>query len=64
MGEDPRGNGRERFPWWYQVVESFVVRVGFPAAVAAFVLIRLDQRLSELTDAINKLSAYVYAMNR
>ncbi len=38
---------------------KLVQGVGFPAAVAAFVLLRVESRLKELADAVTKLDSSI-----
>ncbi len=42
-----------------QKVGEFISRVGFPIAVAGYLLFRMDWLLKDLTGAINKLSDLV-----
>lgn len=45
-------NGTDR---WVRLVGAFIKDIGFPVAVAAYVLFRLDGRMDELTKAIRQL---------
>ena len=45
----------------YDQVLSIIERFGFPAAVAGFVLIRLDRQLQKLTSAVVSLLAEIRA---
>lgn len=51
-------------PWWVVVSIDLVIRVGFPSAVAGFVLLRLEARLQELTLAVQALAMLVHAGTR
>lgn len=45
---------------WIQVVSS----VGFPIAVAAYLLVRMEHILTELRDAIRSLSTQIKILDR
>lgn len=53
-------NGSER---WVRIVGAFVKDIGFPVAVAAYVLFRLDGRMVELTQAVRQLIVTLSVVN-
>ena len=44
----------------YEQVLGLLERFGFPAAVAAFVLIRLDRQLQAMTRAVDRLTVAIH----
>lgn len=37
-------------------IQSLIANVGFPIAISMYLLIRIEGKLSQLTDSINELS--------
>lgn len=43
----------------FKEVGEFISRVGFPVAVACYLLLRMDYVLTKLTEAISDLSLFI-----
>ena len=45
-------------------LQSLVANVGFPIAISMYLLVRIEGKLSNLTDSINKLSNNINHIKR
>lgn len=43
-------------------IQSLIANVGFPIAISMYLLIRIEGKLSQLTDSINELSKNIVSM--
>lgn len=43
-------------------IQSLIANVGFPIAISMYLLIRIEGKLSQLTDSINELSKNIISM--